>query len=203
MSDFGPALGIHKSPVTLLPGLNLPQRNQSLPGSQGGAVLPARAPHHRQDQFFAKRTPHPQPGFPPSRPRPPTPQPHPLVTCNRTLQTWRWTVSNLSSSRVPAVSPLDDAFLGGNGILSFLCWIEKNWVTIPVSSPAPSEEGRHPPFLESSDQGGSLQAPGRKSSTQEKSREKQQMPATTQNRRWRGVGPGDRASRGHFPRWAT
>lgn len=81
-------------------------------------------------------------------------------------------MSNLSSSRVPAVSPLDDAFLGDGRPLSFLCWIKKNWVTIPVSSPAPSEERRHPPFLESSDQGGSLQAPGRKSSTQEKSKRK-------------------------------
>lgn len=158
---FGSVLGMHKSHGTIHPGLNLPQgiSSVSLALRAGGLSSWHHAPHHHQEQFFAKRTPNPQPGFPASRP----PGPTALSTCSRALQTWRWTVSSLSSSRVPAVSSVADAFRGGGegGVLSFLSWIEKNRVTIPVSSPAPSQSRRNPPSLDSADQGGPLRVPGR------------------------------------------
>lgn len=72
-------------------------------------------------------------------------------------------MSNMSSSRVPAVSSRGDAVRAGSGggLLSFLSWIEKNWVTVPVSGSAPSAGRGDPPSLGSSDQGGPLQGPGR------------------------------------------
>lgn len=82
-------------------------------------------------------------------------------------------MSNLSSSGVPAVSSLDDTFRdgGGGGVLSFLSWIKKKQVTIPVSS-APSKSRRNPPSLERAGQGGLLQVPGRQSYTKEKTKRK-------------------------------
>lgn len=58
-------------------------------------------------------------------------------------------MSNMSSSGVPAVSSRGDAVRGGSGggLLSFLSWIEKNWVTVPVSGSAPSAGRGDPPSL--------------------------------------------------------
>lgn len=51
-------------------------------------------------------------------------------------------MSRTSSSGVPAVSSRDDPLSdgGGGGVLSFLGWVEKSWVTMLVEA-----EDTHPP----------------------------------------------------------
>lgn len=118
-----------------------PTAIQALAGTFHGGVSLAAVPclHHLR--------PAPCLGDPwPSRyPRAPT--------CSRALQTCRWTVSSVSSSRAPAVSSPKDPFSEGGGGWSCLRRTEKG----PLGLAGPAPEAGKPPSLEVSE---ATQVPG-------------------------------------------
>lgn len=70
---LGSALGLSGEPRDLSPR---PGPSTEEPPQSHWLSSLHRAPHHRQDQIFAERTPAPQPGFPAGRPAPHIPWPH-------------------------------------------------------------------------------------------------------------------------------